>query len=134
MKAFYTFLMLCVATSLYTNDGIHPITNDLPFVDELDPKRESEMAKLDQLIAATRIGLESQLRLRDLLLEYLQVQKIYMENTKDKQNGFRMVRKAGEVFERIQENHLTHLFDPEFLSEIAFFAGIANKWSGEETP
>jgi uncharacterized membrane-anchored protein len=111
------------------DDGINPSTSDLPRLSSVTGKGDTELTKMDNLIEVTKQNLESQKHLKELVKEYLQVQKIYMQNTSDKQNGYRMVKKAQQVLDKIKENHLTQAFDQDFLSELTFFANIANKWN-----
>ncbi len=121
---------MCVATTCYAlGEDINPVTQDLPKLAATNGKGEQELGKIDNLIEVTKQNLESQKHLRELAKDYLQAQKVYMQNTQDKQNGFRMVKKAEVLLEKIKENHLTQAFDQEFLSELSFFASIATKWN-----
>lgn len=129
MKYFFSLLaVLCVTLPLLADDAIRPMTTDLPRTSN-PSLRLKETALLDHLIEATAQNLESQKQLKQLLQDYLQLQQQYAQNTQDKQLSFRMVKKAHELLEKIQEQHLTQAFDQEMLSELTFFSNIATKWN-----
>lgn len=108
---------------------LDPVTSDLPPTISEDPTQiiTNELAKLDSIIAATEKSLENQKLLRDRIQEYKKIQRLFLEHKEDREISYRMVKAAHRVLEIIKQNHLTHAFDPEFLSELALFSKIATK-------
>jgi hypothetical protein len=122
-----SLLFLCVC-SFVCADPVRPTTEALPDFDKMTARHGQEMQMLDQLITVTQKNLERQRDLRNQISEYLDLQARYIENTDDKNLSIQLVRKAKQVLEGIQQQHLTQAFDQEFLSELSFFANIAQKW------
>lgn len=87
----------------------------------------NEVEALDNLIAVTKQNLEAEMALRGTLVEYLQLQARYMENTNDKDQLFSLAKSAHRLFKLIKENHLTHVFNNDFLSELTLFSQVAEK-------
>lgn len=94
-----------------------------------DPKEllDSQIAVVDDLISMTQQTLKAEQEIRTLIAEYQQIQEVYLKNTDDKEQSARMVRMAHRVLTKIQENHLTAQFDPDFISELSLFSKIAAK-------
>ena len=89
-KYFLIFAVFCVASTCFAvGEDINPVTQDLPRLSSTNGKGEIELGKMDNLIEVTKQNLESQKHLRELAKDYLQAQKVYMQNTQDKQNGYR---------------------------------------------
>ena len=123
------FLALLVMTgSFLAADAVRPVTEALPDFEKMSGRKGQEVEMIDQLILVTQKNLERQKQLRSEIAEYLDLQARYSENTEDKELSVKLVRKAKQVLEGIQNQHLTHAFDQEFISELSFFAGIAQKW------
>ncbi len=106
---------------------LKPITNDLPKMRSMDEIVSSELSRLDNLIVMTQQNLQNQLALRTLLEQYQQIQAQHLQNDQDIEILFKLVKMAQRLFESIKQNHLTHLFEQDFLSELALFSQIANK-------
>ena len=94
-----------------------------------DPKEllDSQLAMVDDLIVMTQQTLKGEQEIRNLIAEYQQIQEVYIRNTDDKEQVVKMVRMAHRVLTKIQDNHLTQQFDPDFISELALFSKIATK-------
>lgn len=122
------FVLLLTSLSVLSADAVLPVTEALPDFEKMNGRKDHEIEMLDQLILVTQKNLERQKQLRAQLAEYLDLQARYIENTDDKELSIKLVRKAQQVLEGIQHQHLTHAFDQEFISELSFFAGIAQKW------
>lgn len=87
----------------------------------------NELSRLDSLIQATQQSLEGQKQLRDKIVEYQKIQESYSLHPKDNEILFRMIKSAYGTLHTIQENHLEHAFDPEFISELKVLAQVASK-------
>ncbi len=120
-------LLLCTGT-LCADDVIKPSTSDLPRASNLATKGD-ELALLNQLISVTQQNLDAQKQLRTDLQDYLQIKQQYMQKTDDKQLTIRLVTKAHQLLQKIQDQHLVQAFDQEFISELTFFSNIAAKWN-----
>lgn len=87
----------------------------------------NELSRLDYLIQATQQSLEGQKQLREKIVEYQKIQESYLLHPKDNEILFRMIKSAYNTLKSIQENHLEHTFDPEFISELKVLAQVASK-------
>lgn len=87
----------------------------------------NELVMLDDLISATQQNLEIQLKLRELLQSYQQIQEQYLQKPDDNELLFQMVKHAHIIFEMIKENHLTQAFDPAFLGELTLVSKPVSK-------
>ena len=94
-----------------------------------DPKEllDSQIAMVDDLIAMTQQTLKGEQEIKKLIAEYQQIQEVYLKNQDDKEQVVKMVRMAHRVLTKIQDNHLTQQFDPDFISELTLFSKIAAK-------
>lgn len=128
-KIYFIFLLFVFSTLAATDDGIHPITSDLPYVPDDSALKVNQLTSLDHLIEATGRNLENQKQLRKLVENYLLIQETFLRNQEDQNQIVEMVRSAHLLFEKIKEMHLIQTFDPEFISELTFFSQIASKRS-----
>lgn len=87
----------------------------------------NELSRLENLIQATQQSLEGQKQLREKIVEYQKIQDSYSLHPKDNEILFRMIKSAYGTLHIIQENHLEHAFDPEFISELKVLAQVASK-------
>jgi hypothetical protein len=123
------FLILPVmAFSLET--PLNPSTSNIP-PKVKDPAAliKNELAMLDNLIDVTKQNLENQKNLRQMIQQYMTIQEVYIKNPDDKEVLYRMVKVAHRTLDNIKQNHLTHLFDADFISELSLMSQIANKRS-----
>jgi|EndMetStandDraft_5_1072996.scaffolds.fasta_scaffold277414_2 hypothetical protein len=78
----------------------------------------NELTMLEDLIEATQQNLDSQIKLRDLVKHYQDVQAKFLQNEEDNELLYQMVKAAHTILELIKEKQLTQSFDPAFLSEL----------------
>src|SRR5262249_55764715 len=104
-----------------------PVAPALPAALDPSPQAANELQALDRLIDATQKNLEKQRALRVAIADYLKLQDLYLKNDQDKELMFRMVKNAHRILESIKENHLVHLFNADFISELTLFSQIAVK-------
>jgi hypothetical protein len=88
---------------------------------------ENELVLLDQLIETTQQSLKEEMRLRDLVKQYQQLQKEYIDQGDDNDKLYQLIKTAYTVLEGIKSLHLEHSFEPEFLSELALLSKPATK-------
>lgn len=133
MKKFKYFLTISMLflSSAFAADVVHPSTPDLPRItSQPTAKPGNEIVFLDQLISITEQNVENQKELKEKVKEYIQLRDQYARQTQNQELGMRLVRAAYEVLEGIKEQHLTHVFDKEFMSELTFFSTIGAKQKG----
>lgn len=87
----------------------------------------NELSRLNHLIQATQKSLEGQKQLREKIIEYQKIQESYLLHPKDNEILFRMIKSAYGTLQSIQDNHLEHAFDPDFMSELKVLAQVASK-------
>lgn len=88
---------------------------------------ESELATLDDLIAATQKSLQQQTELRELLQKYMLLRTQCIEEADNTDALYQATKTAYRAMNLIQEGHLEPNFEPEFLSELRLFAQVGNK-------
>lgn len=133
MKIFKFFLALSLLAivSASAADGIRPSTTDMPNITyQPSAKSGNELAFLDQLITVTQQNLEKQKELKEKMKEYIQLRDQYARQTQNQELGMRLVKVAYGVLEGIKEQHVSHVFDQEFMSELTFFSNIGAKQKG----
>lgn len=106
---------------------IRPITKELPKVTEPSTRVGNELQSIDNLIEVTQENLERQKHLKVLVKEYLQVREHFIENMDDNQLALRMLALANQLSEEIENQHLLHLFDQEFIGELHICNQISQK-------
>ncbi len=87
----------------------------------------NELSILDNLIEVSEQNVETQKKLRDLIKKYQQLQSQYLQDEQNKEVLYKLVRVAYQASEIIKENHLSQVFDPDFLSELNLLAQIGQK-------
>lgn len=127
MKLLTLSIISLSAISFASETPLKPITTDLPKAKSQEAVVAGELAMLDNLIEVTRLNLETQKKLREQIQEYQQMLALYLKNEQDKELLFKLVRVASSVSNAVKENHLSQIFDQEFLSELNVFAQIGNK-------
>lgn len=83
--------------------------------------------RLDGLIQATQQSLEGQKKLRDRIMDYKKNLEIYLDKPQDNDLLLRVVKSAYRTLEAVKENHLEHLFDPDFIDELTVLSKPVNK-------
>ena len=101
---------------------------DIPVISEAPFPHENPEASLDALIAVTEENLIRMKRLGKQIHEYQELHSRYSVDTNNKPLGEKLIYRADSVKETIEELHIKHLFDDEFLHELTFFSNIAKKW------
>lgn len=106
-----------------------PCTGQIPAPAVKDPAAliGTELARLDMLISATQQSLDGQKKLRAYIVEYQKIQDYYLKNSQDNEVLFRMVKSAFVTLKTIQDNHLEHTFDPDFINELTIVSRVAKK-------
>jgi hypothetical protein len=130
MLRYHTWILITAIFSLAqiaADTGYTPASPHLPVM--IDPSHAlvSDMQALDHLIEMTQKSLDQQRALKNMLIEYQKLQEFFFKNDQDKEVMFRMVKTAHKLLETIKENHLLHLFNADFLSELTLFSQIATK-------
>lgn len=125
--------LVCVYSSLLSADPVRPITKDLPKTAQLPSSYSESLCQLDRTISLTQKTWEEQKELRKMIHEYIVLHTNYKQNLEDRALSYQMVKQAHKVISKIKELHLSHAFDQELLSDLAFFSGIIDRWEGLES-
>ncbi len=88
---------------------------------------QDEVKIIDRMIAATESQLETQKRLKEMMLQFNQQMDEFIKGNQTKAHTGRMVRTARQIYVTITESHLEHLFAKDYLDELTFFSSIAGK-------
>lgn len=129
-----SFVVVCyligisVTLPVYGRVNINPVTSDLPYIPDAPFSDDRPGQTIDDLISVTEKNLREQKALKAGLVEYRRLHKLYERDTGRQDLSERLVWQAERVLQRIQEQHLKHAFEPEFLQELSFFSKIADKW------
>lgn len=116
-----TFLTLMMLASFSIG------ASDIPALK--DPKQivPIQVQQLDDLIVMTERTLTNLKNISAQLKEYQNIQERYLENTKDNELLYRMIKSAHKLLETIKADNLVHSFDPEFISELNLLSQISQK-------
>lgn len=107
---FLLFILLCFQNSLRAESSL-----------------SSQLKTVEDVIVVTEQNLDHVRALHEMIIRYGKEQESYLKDTTDKDKAFHMVRFAKRIQDYAEENHLTHLFTPEFKSELSLFSKIAKK-------
>jgi hypothetical protein len=99
--------------------------NNYPFADEIET--------IDQLIETSSRQLEKQRELKELMISYKHQCDLFEKGNESKVHIFRLVATASQLLTKIAENHLQHLFAPEYMEELSLFSSILAKRSPSGT-
>lgn len=119
------FCLIC--GTVYSNEAnINPVTKNVPRITAA-PSANSQLSQLDDLIVATQRSIDQLKILRDLISNFQETQKAYLNSSDDVDLLIKMIKIAKRAQDIIIENHLSYAFDTEFLNEINVFAQMGNK-------
>lgn len=118
MKYYIILMILCSGRAFA---ALNPVTTDLPPSTQLSP----ELMLLDDLIVVTEQNLAVQKELRKDIQAYQLQKKRFVKNMDNHDIAYDMVQRAHDIAETINENHLTQMFSPEFISELSFISQMA---------
>lgn len=119
--------LLTVFTSLTIMSPLSAVGMDLPRVSDASSDVTGEVQTLNEIIAMTKESLKAQEIIRNKTKAYHQLQIAYLNDPEDRELLFRMVKSSYKLLELINNNHLRHVFTPEFLHELEVFAQVAVK-------
>lgn len=83
----------------------------------LDP----ELEVMEELIQATQKSLKFQKNLFLSLIAFKEARASFVEDPTSRKKASVLVKAAKCVQKELEQDHLTHLFSPDFLHEIQFF-------------
>lgn len=90
-----------------------------------EPK--DEIARLDQLIAATEDNLKKEKALREILVQYKQAEIEAIKNPDNIDNLLKLVSLAKKAREGISETSLDDYFSPQFIEELKKLSQISER-------
>jgi hypothetical protein len=82
---------------------------------------QEEIATLEHLIETTRKNLENQQMILKLLRAYATAREAYLSDPDSGKLATALVKRAMALQQLMEKEHLLHLFDSDFLSEVAFY-------------
>src|ERR1700721_1448393 len=88
---------------------------------------ENEMKMIEVLIQATEKNLQNQHKIKEALVEYQTLFSAYLKHSSDKETVLKAAKSADKLLALIQEDHLTDVFETNFISELTLFSQIAQK-------
>ena len=86
-----------------------------------------DLKTLDQAIKATKLSLGDQERLRGLVLELQTVQDAHLKDQDNKALAIALMRTTHQVLNLVDSEHMEHLLQPQFLSELRSVDKITKK-------
>ncbi len=92
-----------------------------------NPAAADELTILEGLIKRTQKQLESQTKLKELMIQFKVQKKMFTQGNQSKQHAFEMVKTASKILDILADEQLKHLFSTDYLEELALFSSIANK-------
>ena len=130
MRTFLLITLFCICWTYHYGDQNKPEDPVLSTFDEelsipspsTRTGKDIELYTIDHLIVATEQNLTYQKRLRDFVIQYKDLQKRFTVDVDNKKLAGEMIETAHATISFIKKHHLTHLFHPDFIKELDFFA------------
>lgn len=119
MMKYYLVLALLSANTAFA--ALNPITTDLPL-----SNKSVEVMLLDNLIEVTEKNLVVQKELRQEIQGYQFQKQRFMKDMNNRELAFDMVKRAGQISKKINDNYLINMFSPEFMSELTFMSQLTS--------
>lgn len=101
--------------------------SNAPSTDVTVENPQDEVAKVDQLILATKDTLKRLEMLKDLLVQYKQAEAAALKNPSNQETVTKLVNLAKQVNDLINETYIQEYFAPQFLEELKKFSQAADK-------
>lgn len=127
MRSFIYAFLFCMSLLTCAHAYTPPTPVKAPTVKDRGELGSMQVKSLDELIGAAKQTLVNLHELQEKTVTYLKLQERYLENTKDSELLYRMTKASDELLAKIQNDHLGHAFDKEFLDELAMLAKIYHK-------
>lgn len=126
---FWFSLFTFYFTSLQCSEkeGGNPVLKALPKAPEVKKRTTIELESLENLISLTEQNLKDLLNLKASIFEYQKQQNLFLDHPNNKELLLKTGKAAKKVLETIKEQHLTHVFDAKFLSELSLFEKMVKK-------
>ena len=86
-----------------------------------------DLKALDQAIKATKLSLGDQEKLRGLVLELQTAQDAHLKDQDNNALAIALMRTTHQVLNLVDSEHLEHLLQPQFLSELRSVDKITKK-------
>ena len=83
---------------------------------------DPEIELTQNLIEITQENLHDQKQLLESILKFKETQKLFLNDTTNKQLASLMIEHASEALFFIEENSLHHIYSSDFLKEVLFFS------------
>ncbi len=86
-----------------------------------------EISSLHQLITVNEGRLLKQKELKEKMEDFQKQKEGFLLGNQTKSHTFAMVSNARQILISVKEEHLSYLFDTEYLEELMFFSSLATK-------
>src|SRR5262249_30797883 len=93
---------------------------------------QEEIATLEQLVETTKKNLENQQDLLKLVRIYYSAREAYLADPDNGKLATALVKRAVALHQLLEQEHLSHLFAADFLSEVAFFNQVGRQHIGRK--
>ncbi len=81
---------------------------------------------LHQLITVTEENLKVQKKLLTEVEQFEEQQRLYLDDSENLEKLFVLAKTSKKILTEIEEYHLAHLFNGDFMKEVHMFAKFAN--------
>ena len=106
---------------LFIFSAIIPLFGEATVVDQ------DEIEIVQSLIQATQKNLYEQQMLLKLVVEFKQTRASFVAQPTNRRLATALVKTAMSISRQIEQEHLTHLFSSDFLTEIRFFNQVGQQ-------
>jgi len=87
----------------------------------------SGVEAIEQLIASTQTRLEEERHLRRLLIQVQEEKEKFIKGEQTRACAARLSAAAQGAIQKIEQEHLHHLFSSEYMEELQFFSSIGDR-------
>lgn len=100
---------------------------NVPPVISMRPLAVNELDTLNELIASTQHTLQGQLRLKEQIVKYQDLQQRSLNDDENYELLYAWAKTAHVILEMIKEQHLLQMFDSAFINELNIVSKPASK-------
>lgn len=127
VKKLNVFCLFFLLMSCFCWAANPPEAKNKPKTQEKPILVQEELEGLDHLILATKHTLQEQIHIKEMILDYLKEQSLYLEHPESKEQLIKTSRSARKALEAIREKNMAQAFEAKFIAELTLFAKIAKK-------
>ncbi len=91
---------------------------------------QEEIATLEQLVEMSKKNLENQQLILKSVRNYASARENYLADPDNGKLATALVKRAVALSQLLEKEHLSHLFAPDFLSELSFYNQVGKQYLG----